>query len=321
MEQQAYILRISPSGIDQMSEALSSEQIIIGWSNAAGLLDTKLSWEEFREIIRNEYYKNEASLRKAGAAAGHMWRFIREMNKGDLVVAPYGSDFYVAEVIGSATYNKDKMTDDTAYRRSVKWLADKKPIPRSLAKSALISRMKIQGTCASASDLIEEIKECVNLLKLGEKPTFQTDLQKRLVKAALDELRDGRMESFGFENLIKDILLGLGAEDARVIPRSQDKGADIVATFLVAGAFRQVVSVQAKHWQPEPPVDLDVVNQLISGIEVESADLGMIITSGTISDEAVKAAEKFYEEKGIRIEMVDGEQFSKLLVEHGISTS
>lgn len=321
MEQQAFVLRISPSGIDRLPEALTSNQIIIGWAEAKRLLNENLSWEEFRSIISDTYYADENNLRRAGTAGGHMWRFIREMNIGDLVIVPYGSEFYVAEVSGPATYDESKVEEDTAYRRKANWLNDKKPIPRVFAKSALISRMKTQGTCAYASDLLSQIKECIEIAKTGSKPTFQGDLQSRLVRETLDEIRSGRMDSFGFENLIHDVLVGLGADEARVIPRSQDKGADIVATFKVAGAFRQVLAVQAKHWQPEPPVGKDVVEQLIRGIEAESANLGMIVTSGTLSEEAVSFAEQFFEDKGIRIELVDGEQFAKLIVEHGIKTS
>lgn len=321
MGQQAFVLRISPSGVDRVSEALSSNQIIIGWAKAKGLLDEKLSWEEFRGIISDEYYVDEENLRRAGAAAGHMWRFIREMKKGDLIVVPYGAEFYVAEVSGPAIYDESKVEYDTAYRRNVIWLNKKRSISRSLAKSALISRMKTQGTCAYATDLLSQIKECLILSKSGAKPTFQNDLQSRLIRETLDEIRSGRMDSFGFENLIHDVLIGLGADEARVIPRSQDKGADIVATFKVAGAFRQILAVQAKHWQPDPPVEKDIVEQLIRGIEVESAHLGMIITSGAISDDAISVAEQYFEDKGIKIELVDGEQFAKLIVEHGIKTS
>lgn len=320
MKQQAFVLRIFPGDNDRVPEALEKDQIIIGWAEARGLLDNNLSWEEFRQIINDAYYSNEDNLRKAGNAAGHMWRFIREMNKEDIVVVPYLAEFYVAKIEGDATYDEDKIDDDTAYRRSVKWLNNKEPIPRNLAKSALISRMKTQGTCAYASDLIDEIKECLTLVKIGKKPTFQGDLQVRLVKETLDEMRSGRMDSFGFEKLIQTILFGLGAEDARIIPRSQDKGADIVASFSVAGSFNQVVAVQAKHWQPDPPVGVEVVSQLIKGIEAESANLGMVITSGTISNESYEAADKYFEEKGIKIELVDGEQFAKLIVEHGIKT-
>ena len=321
MEQQAFVLRITPSGFDRVGEALSSNQIIIGWAEARGLLDENLSWEEFRRILSDRYYTDEENLRRAGAASGHMWRFIREMKKGDLIVVPHGAEFYVAKVAGPATHDEAKVEEDIAYRRNVNWLNDKQSIPRSLAKSALISRMKTQGTCAYATDLLPQIKECLNLSKSGAKPTFQSDLQLRLIQETLDELQSGRMDSFGFENLIHDVLRGLGADEARLVPRSQDKGADIVATFKVAGAFRQILAVQAKHWRPDPPVGTDVVEQLIRGIEAESANLGMVVTSGTVSDEATSMAEQYFEEKGIKIELVDGEQFAKLIVEHGIKTS
>jgi predicted Mrr-cat superfamily restriction endonuclease len=247
-----------------------------------------------------------------------MWRFIREMKPDDLVVVPYGSEFYVAEITGAATYDPAKVEDDSSYRRPVKWLNSKKAIPREMARAALISRMKTQGTSATATDLLDEIKECLSLTEKGQTPTFQSDLQIRLVREVLAEIRGGRMESFGFERLIQTVLLGLGAEEAHIIPRSQDKGADIVAKVRVAGTFLQVVAVQAKHWQPEPPVGRDVVDQLISGIEAEDATLGMVVTSGSIGEDAVQAAEQFFIEKGLRIELVDGEQFAKLIVEHGI---
>jgi predicted Mrr-cat superfamily restriction endonuclease len=321
MDQQAFVLRIAPSGIDRLPEALRENQIIIGWAEADGVLDPDLTWEQFRRIIRDAYYSDEATLRKAGAAAGHMWRFIREMNKGDLVVVPYGSEFYVAKVDGPATHDPNKVGDDTAYRRPVQWLNGRSPIRRDLAKSALISRMKTQGTCARATDLLDEIRECLQVAASGQAPTFQTDLQSRLIGETLNELHKGRIDSFGFEKLIRAVLEGLGAEDARIVPRGQDKGADVLATFRIAGAFRQVVAVQAKHWQPVPPVGKDAVEQLIRGIEAESADLGMVITSGTISDEAIKAAEEYFDDKGVRIELVDGAQFAKLIVECGIRTS
>jgi len=321
VSQSGFVLRIAPGGEDKVPEALRSGELIIGWAEAGGLLDSNLSWESFRDIVRRAYYADQPDLRRAGGAAGHLWRFIREMKPGDLIVVPYGAEFFVAEVSGPATDDRAKVNDDSAYRRAVRWLNGGKPISRQLARSALVSRMKTQGTCADATDLLDEIKECLGLAESGQAPTFQTDLQARLVREVLTELRSGRIESFGFERLIQTVLRGLGAEEVRIVPRSQDKGADLLATFRVAGAFQQVVAVQAKHWHPEPPVSRDVVEQLIRGIEAESANLGMVVTSGSISDAAVQAAEQYFEEKGIRIELLDGEQFAKLMVEHGIRTS
>lgn len=321
MSKQAFVLRIAPSRIDRVPDALKEDQIIIGWANAGALLDQTLTWDPFREILRVAYYVNEPSLRKAGSAAGNMWRFIREMNNGDLVVVPYGNQFYIAQVDGPATYDSTRIADDTAFRRRVKWLNEKNPIPRNVAKSALISRMKTQGTCAYATDLLADIEESLQAVATNRTPTFHNDLQTRLVKETLDELRSGRMDSFGFEKLINAVLVSLGAEDSRIVPRKQDKGADVLATFRVAGAFRQVVAVQAKHWKPDPPVGRDVVEQLIRGIEAESADLGMVITTGAISEDASLTAEQYYDDKGIKIELIDGEQFAKLIIEHGIRTS
>jgi predicted Mrr-cat superfamily restriction endonuclease len=314
----AFILRIAPSDVDRVPQALKEGQLMIGWAKAGGLLEPNLPWDRFRQIISDTYYSDEANLGRAGKAAGNMLRFITEMKPKDLVVVPHGSDFYVAEVTGPATYDSTKVGEDTAYRRACRWLNGGNPIPRSLARAALVLRMKIFGTCVHATELLDEIQECVDLAGKKVRPSFDADLQDRLVRETLHELRSGRIESNGFERLIRTVLLGLGAEEARVIPRKLDKGADIVATFRVAGSFRLIVAVQAKHWQPQPPVGADVVEQLVRGIEAEAADLGMVITTGTISEEATSAAERLAEINGIKIELVDGEQFAKLIVEHGI---
>ncbi len=281
-------------------------------------MDPGLDWEQFREIIRTTYFANEPNLRRAGAAAGHMWRFIRDMGIGDVVVVPYGPNFYVAKVTGQAFYDGSKREDDTAYRRPAEWLNDKQRIPRNSARAALISRMRTQGTCANATDLLDEITECLEVAEFGEPPSFDTDLQMRLVDETLRELRTGRMDERAFERLIETVLAGLGARATRIVPRIEDKGADIVATFRVAGIFNQVVAVQAKYWRPVPPVDETVVEQLIRGIEAEGATLGMVITSGTIGEDALRRAKEYTEEKGIPVELVDGEQFAKMIVEHGI---
>lgn len=318
--QQAFVLRIKPGGVDHVEEALEKNHLIIGWADAKGLLDDALEWESFRDIIRKLYYRGEKNLRKVGNATGHLWRFIREMKEGDLVVVPHGSSFYVGRVTGAAFYDESKVDDDSAYRRPVEWLNGKKPIPREYAKSALVSRMRILGTCARASDLVEQIKECVNIAKTGDTPSFENDLESKLVEKTLEELRSGRMEKRGFEKLIETVLHGLGAVKTRIVPRIEDVGIDIYATFLVAGIFQQEVGVQAKHFQPDPPVSAEFVDELIRGIEEggERVTLGMVITSGTFSDEATAKAEEYGDEKGIPIELVDGEQFAKLIVEHGL---
>lgn len=319
---QAFVLRMTLGGGDRVPEALECNQIFIGWSDLEGLLDYELSWEEFRALVKDMFYPDHQDQRKAGADSGHLWRFIREMEGGDLVVVPHGSDFYVAEIdksVGDATYDPTKVSDDTAHRRKVTWLNNKKPIPRTSARSTLISRMRSQGTCTRASDLIDEIQDCLHNAASDHEPTFHDDLQEALIKVTLEKLQSGFIDNYRFELLIRDVMKGLGASDARVVAKNQDKGADVLATFRVAGVFRQLVAIQAKYFRPKPPVTPGAVEELIRGIEAEEANLGIVITSGTISNEAEEAAKRYYEESGIRIELIDGYQFAKLIVEHGVS--
>ena len=319
---EAFILRMKTLGRDRVPTALECNCILIGWSDAEGLLNRELSWEEFRELVKVKYFPDDEDQRRAGSSGGHLWRFIREMKEGDLVVVPHDdSDFYIAKVIGDATYDPTKKECDTAYRRKVKWLNDKKPIPRTSARSALISRMRAQGTCIEASDLIGDIRICLCNAASGHEPTFQNDLQKALTEKTLEKLQSGYIDSDRFESLIRDVMKGLGAYDAGVVVRNQDKGADVLARFRVAGVFSQLVAIQAKYFKPEPPVNRDAVEQLIRGLEAEGADWGIVITSGKFSNEAEKAAKCYFEEKGTKIELIDGYQFAKLIVEHGVSAN
>jgi predicted Mrr-cat superfamily restriction endonuclease len=316
--QQAFILRIAPSRIDRVDEALKSNQIIIGWSEAQGLLKRGLSWEQFRQIIQDTYYSQGKDFRRAGKNAGNMWNFTQKMKTGDLVVVPHGPRFYIAEVAGEAIYESSRVNEDTAYRRPVKWLNRKQPIPRNQARVALASRMKVYQTCVDATDLIDQINEVLKESEAGKPSTFYDNLHQKLTKQALEEIRSGKMEPFAFQKLLERLLNSLGAKDTRIVPTRIDQGADIVARFSIANVSSFVLAVQAKHFQPTPPVDAVVIDQLLKGMESESADLGWVVTSGSFSKGAINYAKKLFEDKSIRIELVDGEQLASLILESGI---
>lgn len=149
-------------------------------------------------------------------------------------------------------------------------------------------------------------------------PTFGADLRTRLIEQARAEITSGRMDSYGFEHLVATVLRSLGASDVRIVPRSLDKGADIVATFSLADTFHFRLAVQAKHFRPAPPVPADVVDKLVAGMEAEQASLGWIATSGAFSEAAEQRKADFEESRGIQIELVDGDQLAAMIVEGGL---
>jgi restriction endonuclease Mrr len=240
------------------------------------------------------------------------------MSQGDFVVVPHQGSFYVASVAGDPLYLTDRVEEHTAFRRDVDWLNAKQPVPRRLARAALQSRMKIRQTCGDASDLLEEIRDVLDVSKAGGQPSFGLDLRSRLIDEAKAEMTSGRMDSYAFENLLATLLRSLGAQEVRVVPRSQDKGVDLIATFALADTFHIRLGVQAKHFRADPPVGPTVVDQLAAGMEAEQISLGWVATSGGFSDEAENRKAAIEEERGVSIELVDGDQLAAMLVEGGL---
>ena len=68
---------------------------------------------------------------------------------------------------------------------------------------------------------------------------------------------------------------------------------DVVATFRVAGALRLRIAVQAKHYGRGPAIGERVIEQLLSGMDAEDADIGSVASSGAFSDEAVDYARAY----------------------------
>ncbi|MDI7258988.1 MAG: restriction endonuclease [Thermodesulfobacteriota bacterium] len=315
----AFILRIAPSEIDHFPEALKSNELIIGWSKALGLLDPSLDWYQFRKILHDYYHSGDKDYTRSGRSAGNIWRFIREMNEGDLVVVPYGSDFYIARVTGPAYHDASKIDDDTAYRRSVEWLNGRTPIPRRFALATLQSRMKIRQTCVNASDLIDEIQDALKVGSETGTPSFESDLRRNLILEAHKQICSGRLDSFAFERLVATILTSLGGKGVRIVPRNLDKGVDILAVFSLAHTFKFTLGVQARHYyKPEPPLGASVIDYLWAGMEAEGVSFGWVVTAGSFSQEAVDRKAEIEEKQGVQIELIDGEQLAAMVIDSGL---
>lgn len=155
----AFVVYLRPGYPQQnaLPEAIRTNELILGWSEAQGLLNLKLRWDTFRQIIKETY---ELNTRQAGAQAGSLWIFIREMGIGDLVVVPHGEQFYLAEVCGDPYYRLHKVAEERSYRRPVKWLRNYEPISKTAASSRLRKALRANKTCTECSNpqLVAEIE-------------------------------------------------------------------------------------------------------------------------------------------------------------------
>jgi predicted Mrr-cat superfamily restriction endonuclease len=153
----AFIVRLNPGSPpqDALPEAIRTNELILGWSEAQGLLNLKLTWETFRQIVKETY---ELDTRQAGMQAQSLWIFLKEMKKGDLVVVPYGEQIYLAEVQGNAFYVPQKVAEDRAYRRPVRWLKNYEPVQRT-SSAKLRKALRAQQTCTSCDALLADVEE------------------------------------------------------------------------------------------------------------------------------------------------------------------
>lgn len=309
----AFVLRLIPSGKDLMKEGLEKDRISVGWPDVTGLLDPHLDFYGFRERVKATYNINDN--RSAGAQAGHLWRFLREMKPGDYVVVPYGAGFYVAEVLGEPYF--DGSDDYSGYHRPVRWLNEGQAIPRELASARLQARMKIRGTTADASDLVIDIERALEAAQRGEKSNLALDLKKRMLEAVRQELVDGRMNPDRFEELLAQLARAMGALSAEVISRVHDRGADVVARFALMEKIEVTVGIQAKFYRPGHPMGRKAVDQLAQALREGVADMGLVVTTGDVSEEAYEAAEQ-YKQENLRIAILDGEDLAGLIVDKGL---
>ena len=158
LTRRAFVIHLNPGDPhqDALPEAMRANELILGWSEAQGLLNSKLTWETFRQIVKETYNLN---TRQAGAQAQSLWIFLRELKKDDLVVVPYGNQFYLAEVEGDAYYVPQKVAEDRAYRRPVKWLKNYQPFLRKEISPGLRKALRAWQTCTCCDAQLPEIEK------------------------------------------------------------------------------------------------------------------------------------------------------------------
>lgn len=159
MNKNAFVIRCAPSGISRVEEMMENNQIVIGWSHMEGLLfDKTMNRNQFKDKIRSVYTDYIDKPLSLGQATGNLWRFYREMNIGDFVLIPIPMAFYLGEITSDVNYLPEMIEKDTSIRRNIRLLNHGEPILRNTCSEGLIKRLKYQGTCVGASDLINDIE-------------------------------------------------------------------------------------------------------------------------------------------------------------------
>jgi restriction endonuclease Mrr len=271
----------------------------------------------------------------------NLWRFLR-FAKGDIVIVPSWGTFYVCEIVDERplligeTYSNDLKTwghkkvesngmhltsesgkkYDLGFARKVTIL-HKNVSKEKFAGANLTSRMKIRQTNCSLTDLKREIEKSISRF-IEEKPInlYSTVLEKTthsVLEAIKKELNPAK-----FEKLIKVYFTKIGASDVFIPAKNagnKEGDADIVAVFE---NIKVIIYTQAKfhkgkisEWGVKQILDYKTNKECID--DGYNRIAWVITTADTFNVEAKRMATVN------QIQLIDGMEFSKMLLNTGIN--
>lgn len=271
----------------------------------------------------------------------NLWRFLK-FGKGDIIIVPSRGSFFVCkisderpllineaytndlktwgdkkvEINGSHLASENGKIYDLGFARKVKILH--KNISRAkFADAKLTSRMKIRQTNGSINDLKKSIEKSITNYVENRPIHLHSIIVEKTVNLVLDAIKT-ELNPDKFEKLVKTYFKTVGANEVTIPAknaRDKEGDADIVAIFE---NIKLIIYIQAKFHKGK--VNEYGINQILDyKTNEESIDDGynkiawVITSADTFNDEAEKIAAEN------EIQLIDGLEFSKMLLNAGIN--
>lgn len=292
-------------------------------------------WESFEEYF-------EVNWGDRPKTRYNLWRFVAEMKASDLIVVPSWGTFSIYELIEDMPKavseielseikdwhgnNIEKNEDGLLYKttgelidlgfvRKVKLI--KKDIPRyEYADSALTSRMKIRATNANITDLKVSVDKALEAFTIGQPLNIYSQIISKTRQSILDTIRE-ELTPAKFEVLVKWYFQRIGASDVYIPSKNEsgkDGDADVVAIFE---PIKTIIYAQVKFHTGE--TSAWAIEQIKSYKDHhEAMDDGYSKISWVISSADNFSKETYDLAKEAKIQLVDGKQFTTMLLEAGI---
>lgn len=296
----AWVVRPNPGGEFRLDEFLSDNMVAIGWSSAGDFDGCDRS--NIKTRLKEEYGHGPYKL---GQEASQIDWFVNEISTGDWILVPDGSRIFFGEITSQYTYVPTLVNEDYAHHRDVEWQYDKQAIERSKLPEKLYSQLKNQRTVFEVD--AKAVKDTLETRGTEFAQGPLVDVQERYLKK-LQKGKLNRVNSNTFEDAVATVLGAHYPGLTRQATHTDNQGDTDLQTDLPGGV---TVRVQVKYYRPtKGELGPDVVAQLADSMS--AGDNGIIITSGTISDEAREAATNRDE----KIEFIDGTDFVQLLFEN-----
>lgn len=281
-----WLVRAGKHGVQEQG-ALEHNVVVIGWNDFSDL--SKVSDKEALADIYAQLYPS-STKRKAASTVGQIWRFIREIQKGDLVAVPLKtqSGITIGQVEGD--YEFRKLTENIKHTRRVKWL---KTFPRSaFDQDILYSLGAIMTVCRiERNDAENRIRK---MLHLGNgnggndngKPNGEIDVEE-YARDQIVKYIAAKFKGHELARLVDAVLRAQGYV-TRQSPPGPDGGIDILAAGGPLGFDQPRVCVQVKSSTSQ--VDVKILRELQGVLSNVRADQGLLVSWGGFNGPTIKEA-------------------------------
>lgn len=143
---------------------------------------------------------------------------------------------------------------------------------------------------------------------IKEVPNEIEDLQSRAVSGIVNYII--QKNPYEFQFLVAALLRAMGYYTPFIAPKGKDGGIDIIAYQDPLGTSQPQLKVQVKHY-PKTPISVDVVRSL-GGVLVKDGEVGVLVTSGTFTNDARKEARSYHR----RMRLIDIDEFIELWISY-----
>lgn len=261
---------------EQEQGALGNNVVTIGWNELPDLSHVK-NREELAEL----YYQVHPTIKRAQAAneIGQVWRFAREIQKGDLVALPLKTQSAIAIGKVEGDYEYKELAENIKHIRRVAWL---KTLPRSaFAQDILYSLGAFMTVCQiernDAENRVKKLLEGIQLPESDEEievAEAQTDIE-RYARDEIVKYLASKFTGHALARLVAAILHAQGYV-TKVSPPGRDGGVDILAAPGPLGFAEPKLCVQVKSSE----VDVKVLRELRGVMSTRAAQHGLLVAWG-----------------------------------------
>ena len=289
-------------------EVEKSSVIAIGWTEMGD--PTQLSGrDEFKARYKSTYA--EDSNAKIAIGAGQVYRFVREIQKGDLVLTPIAvsREILVGKVVGDHIFDPSTISKFYPNVRKVKWL---KKVSRDDVSAPFRNALGGIMTVFTVNAYLQEVKTILGEqpaveLPEVEQPPFYEDTREKADEMISDLL--DKIGAYDFQDLVAGLLQAMGFR-TRVSPPGPDGGVDIKAFPDAFGFESPRIRVQVKHRKGQ--ATQQQVQQFAGAIGSSGESYnGLFVSTGGFTPHASREAEKHP-----NITLIDRQAFVDLLLEH-----